>query len=72
VGFVVRVPYGMLRHLQDPWDSTLPGTFFEPIHFHMEAEVIPVGAQPFDREWVLEENSSSDQSIEDQIEEGDD
>ncbi|MCA9303132.1 MAG: hypothetical protein KC996_03320 [Phycisphaerales bacterium] len=46
----VRIPYAMLRHLQDPWDSDLPGTFFEPIHFHAESELIPVDAEPFDRE----------------------
>ncbi len=45
----VRVPYGMLRHLQDPWESDLPGTFFEPIHLHAEAELIPVDTEPFDR-----------------------
>jgi len=50
VDFRIRVPYGLLRHLQDPWVSELPGTFFEPIHLHAEAELIPVGAAPLDRE----------------------
>ena len=59
--FVVRVPYGLLRHLQDPWDSVLPGTFFEPIHLHAEAELIPVGADPLVREpWVPEVNPGQD------------
>ncbi len=54
--FVVRVPYGLFRHLLDPWDSVLPGTFFEPIHLHAEAELIPVGVEPLDREWIVEKN----------------
>ena len=45
----VRVPYHMLRHLQDPWKSKLPGTFFEPIHLHAEAEMIPVDVDPVER-----------------------
>ncbi|MBL4591932.1 MAG: hypothetical protein JKY96_08235 [Phycisphaerales bacterium] len=56
----VRVPYGMLRHLQDPWESDLPGTFFEPIHFHAEAELIPVDVEPFDREPMPPINRPSD------------
>ena len=60
------VPYAMLRHLQDPWNSTLPGTFFEPIHLHAEVEVIPINVEPFDREWILESNEpvSSDEASE--------
>lgn len=46
----VRVPYALLRHLQDPWKSTLPGTFFEPIHLHAEAEMIPIDAAPLHRD----------------------
>ena len=46
----VRVPYALLRHLQDPWKSDLPGTFFEPIHLHAEAELIVKAAEPYDRE----------------------
>jgi hypothetical protein len=42
----VRVPYAMLRHLQDPWASGLPGTFFEPVRLHAEVEVLPVWAEP--------------------------
>jgi len=56
----VRIPYGMLRHLQDPWDSDLPGTFFEPIHFHAESELIPVDAEPFDREPMPPMNDPND------------
>ncbi|MEM9372590.1 MAG: hypothetical protein AAGA55_03020, partial [Planctomycetota bacterium] len=46
----VELPYGMLRHLQDPWASELPGTFFEPIRLHAEVEVLPVWAEPLVRE----------------------
>ncbi len=70
LGFTVRIPYGLLRHLQDPWQSTLPNTFFEPIHLHAEAEVIPVWAEPFDREWILESNEP-DQSDKDGSESSD-
>lgn len=45
----VELPYGMLRHLQDPWASQLPGTFFEPIRLHAEVEVIPAWAEPMVR-----------------------
>jgi hypothetical protein len=54
----VRVPFRMLRHLQDPWVSPLPGTFFEPIHLHAEAELIPVGVEPLDRDPILPELNS--------------
>ena len=46
----IVVPFGQLRHLQDPWKSDLPGTFFEPIHMHAEAEFIPVDVKPLDRD----------------------
>ncbi len=49
VKMTVRVPYAMFRHLQDPWESDLPGTFFEPIHLHAEVELIPIDAVEFDR-----------------------
>ncbi len=64
LGFTVRIPYGLLRHLQDPWQSTLPNTFFEPIHLHAEAEVIPVWAEQFDREWELESNEPRESETE--------
>lgn len=51
----IRVPYGQLRHLQDPWMSHLPGTFFEPVHMHAEAEFIPVDVEPLDREPIVPE-----------------
>ena len=53
----VRVPYGLLRHLQDPWASDLPNTFFEPIHLHMEVEMLPEWAPPYDRVWTPEVNT---------------
>ncbi|MEM7623477.1 MAG: hypothetical protein AAF235_09780 [Planctomycetota bacterium] len=40
--------YGTLRNMRDPWKSELPGTFLEPIHFHMEFEVLPEGVTPLD------------------------
>lgn len=64
VSYRVRVPFGLLRHLQDPWESVLPNTFFEPIHLHAEAEVLPVWAEPFDRTWELESNDP-DQTLDD-------
>ncbi len=51
----IRVPYGQLRHLQDPWMSHLPGTFFEPVHMHAEAEFIPVDVEPSDRDPIVPE-----------------
>jgi len=55
----VRVPYAMLRHLQDPWVSDLPGTFFEPVHFHAEAELIPIDVAPLVREPIVPEVNES-------------
>ncbi len=50
VTFAVVMPYALLRHLQDPWASDLPGTFFEPIRLHAEIEVLPEWAEPIVRE----------------------
>ncbi len=41
VDMEARIPYGLLRHIKDPWKRTVPGTFLEPTHFHFEFEVIP-------------------------------
>jgi len=38
---VCEFPYALLRHLQDPWRSGVPGTFVEPVHFHIEFEAMP-------------------------------
>lgn len=38
---VARLRYSMLRHILDPWQLTKPGTFLEPVHFHLEFEAIP-------------------------------
>ena len=54
-------------HIGEARDST----FFEPIHLHAEAEVIPVWAESFDREWELETNEP-DQSDMDGSEPSDD
>lgn len=53
------VPYALLRHLQDPWVSELPGTFFEPIHFHLEAEFIKIDADPLVRNPVIIEKNDT-------------
>ncbi len=41
VDMEASIPYALLRHLKDPWRRTVPGTFLEPTHFHLEFEVIP-------------------------------
>lgn len=48
--------YAILRNLRDPWKSTLPGTFLEPVHFHIEFEVLPEGVEPLDTESLRERN----------------
>lgn len=50
VSVVTTFPYAVLRNLQDPWMSELPGTFLEPYHFHFELEALPEGVEPLD--WV--------------------
>ncbi|MCL4219940.1 MAG: hypothetical protein KJZ65_01085 [Phycisphaerales bacterium] len=42
----VRVPYALFKHIRDPWKSSLPGTFLEPMHFHVEIEILPQGVEP--------------------------
>lgn len=39
---LARIPYSLLRHVQDPWQLTKPGTFLEPLHFHLEFEAVPL------------------------------
>ncbi|GAB4382939.1 MAG: hypothetical protein Kow0022_01530 [Phycisphaerales bacterium] len=39
----VRIPYALFRHIRDPWKHAIPGTFLEPIHFHIEMELLPDG-----------------------------
>lgn len=39
---IARIPYEYLRHVKDPWLRTTPGGFFEPTHFHVEFEAVPV------------------------------
>ncbi len=41
IALEVEFPYALLRHILDPWDSQVPGTFVEPIHFHFELELLP-------------------------------
>lgn len=40
------IPYALLRHVKDPWQLTKPGTFLEPLHFHVEFEAIPANRAP--------------------------
>jgi hypothetical protein len=39
-----RFPYGLLKHADDRWKRTAPGTFKEPVHFHIEFEAVPASA----------------------------
>ena len=45
-----KLPYGLLRHVNDPWVRESPGAFREPTHFHIEFEVLPedVAGEPFE------------------------
>ncbi len=43
-------PYALLKHLRDPWQRAIPGTFLEPIHFHFEVEVLPEGVEEIARD----------------------
>lgn len=38
-----EIPYALMKHIRDPWQQAIPGTFLEPIHFHVEIEVLPEG-----------------------------
>ena len=42
VSLRAEVPYAMFRHVRDPWMRSDPGGFFEPYHFHLEFEAIPL------------------------------
>ncbi|KAA0216500.1 MAG: hypothetical protein DYG94_04950 [Leptolyngbya sp. PLA3] len=42
----VRVPYALFKHIRDPWKNSVPGTFLEPMHFHIEIEILPQGVEP--------------------------
>ncbi len=41
-----ELPYELFRHVRDPWLRAEPGTFFEPTHFHLEFESLPMRALP--------------------------
>ncbi len=41
-----ELPYELFRHVRDPWLRAEPGTFFEPTHFHLEFESLPVRGAP--------------------------
>jgi hypothetical protein len=38
-----EIPYALFKHIRDPWKHAIPGTFLEPVHFHVEVEVLPQG-----------------------------
>ena len=40
-----EIPYALFKHIRDPWVRAIPGTFLEPIHFHVEVEVLPLGVE---------------------------
>lgn len=40
VSMTAVVPYALFKHADDPWLRSNPGDFIEPIHFHIEFEVI--------------------------------
>lgn len=42
VSMRATIPYALFRHVRDPWMRTDPGGFFEPYHFHVEFEAIPI------------------------------
>lgn len=44
IGLWAEFPYEIFRHVRDPWQRTEPGTFFEPTHFHVEFECLPLRA----------------------------
>lgn len=46
IGIRAELPYELFRHVRDPWLRTEPGTFFEPTHFHVEFESLPMRAIP--------------------------
>lgn len=46
IGIRAEIPYELFRHVRDPWLRTEPGTFFEPTHFHVEFESLPLRAFP--------------------------
>lgn len=48
VDLFARFRYPALRNLRDPWQSDVPGTFLEPVHFHIEFEVLPEGVAPIE------------------------
>lgn len=55
-----RIPYGLFRHVRDPWLRTTPGTFFEPYHFHIEYEVVPERVAIGERDGPINEEAGED------------
>lgn len=46
ISMTAKIPYALLRHVKDPWLRAQPGTFSEPVHFHVEVEVLPEDLAP--------------------------
>jgi hypothetical protein len=38
------IPYALFKHADDPWLRSNPGDFIEPVHFHLEFEVVSKNA----------------------------
>lgn len=43
ITLTAEIPYALFKHIRDPWRGAIPGTFLEPMHFHVEVEVLPEG-----------------------------
>jgi hypothetical protein len=38
------IPYALFKHADDPWKRANPGDFTEPVHFHIEFDVVATSA----------------------------
>jgi hypothetical protein len=43
------IPYALFKHADDPWLRSEPGDFIEPVHFHIEFEVMAKDAPADDK-----------------------
>lgn len=43
------IPYALFKHADDPWLRSEPGDFVEPVHFHIEFEVMAKDAPADER-----------------------
>ncbi len=42
VSMKATIPYHLFKHADDPWLTSNPGDFVEPMHFHIEFECAPI------------------------------